>query len=75
MPTSINHFFCSFVLFKRRQSKSDRLTRSERERGIGWIEEEETPPANPALCALTAALWVFFSGRDFAYSEQTPVFL
>ena len=35
-----------------------------RERESGWIEEEETPPANPALCAFTAAPEAVFCRED-----------
>ena len=54
IATSIHHFIYSSVLFKRRQDGS--VDEEERERGNGWIEEEETSLVNPALCALTTAL-------------------
>ena len=50
----------SFHLFFRslqeKTSQDGSVDEEERERGSGLIEEKETSPANPALCAFTAAL-------------------
>ncbi len=58
----INEFSSFHLFFRSLQEKTSKngYVEEARERGSGWIEEEETPPAKPAPCALTAVLWVVF---------------